>query len=56
MKEKGGKPDMVEEIHTDTSSLRTLRIMPRNLNEIVCLNSASGLLIKLIQSANYAHT
>jgi hypothetical protein len=26
-----------------TSSLRTLKIMPRNLNEIVFLNSASGL-------------
>jgi hypothetical protein len=42
VKEKGGKHDrnqtpcsMVYEIHTETSSLRTLKIMPRNLNEIV---------------------
>jgi hypothetical protein len=42
VKEKGGKPDrkpypftMVSEIHTETSSLRTLKIMPRNLNEFV---------------------
>jgi hypothetical protein len=28
---------MVEEIHTETSSLRNLKIMPRNLNEIVRL-------------------
>jgi hypothetical protein len=42
LKEKGGKPGrksintpfpIVKEIHTETSSLRTL--MPRNLNEIV---------------------
>ncbi len=26
---------MVQEIHTDASSLRTLKIMPINLNEIV---------------------
>jgi hypothetical protein len=26
---------MVSEIHTETLSLRTLKIMPRNLNEIV---------------------
>ncbi len=26
---------MVYEIYTDTSSLRTLKIMPRNLNKIV---------------------
>ncbi len=26
---------MVLEIHTETSNLRTLKIMPRNLNEIV---------------------
>ncbi len=42
VKEKGRKPDrkpypfhMVYEIHTETSSLRTLKIMPRNGNEIV---------------------
>jgi hypothetical protein len=41
-KEKGGKPDRKPNflpyglrIHTDSSSLRTLKIMPRNLNEIV---------------------
>jgi hypothetical protein len=42
VKEKGGTPDrkpypltpMVKEIRTDTSCLRTLKIMPRNLNEI----------------------
>jgi hypothetical protein len=39
-KEKGGKPDrkpyfpMVSEIHTVTSSLRTLKIMHRNLNGV----------------------
>jgi hypothetical protein len=27
---------MVEVIHRETSSLRTLKIMPRKLNEIVC--------------------
>jgi hypothetical protein len=43
VKEKEGKPNkknhtaftMVEEIHTETSSLRTLNIMPRNLKDIV---------------------
>jgi hypothetical protein len=46
VKEEGGKPDrkpydppppfpMVSEIHTETSSLRTLKIMPGNLNEFV---------------------
>jgi hypothetical protein len=33
-KEKRGKP-MVSEIHTETSTLRTLKIMPRNLKEIL---------------------
>jgi hypothetical protein len=33
---------MVKEIHTETSSLRTLKIMPRNLNVIVRSCSASG--------------
>ncbi len=28
---------IVKEIHTETSSLKTLKIMLRNLNEIVCL-------------------
>jgi hypothetical protein len=32
VKERGGKPDMVKEIPTETSSLRTLKIMPTNLN------------------------
>jgi hypothetical protein len=39
---KGGKPGrkpyplpMLKEIHTETSSLRTLKIKPRNLKEIV---------------------
>jgi hypothetical protein len=43
VKEKGGKPHRKPyplyiglEIHTETSSLRTLKIMPKNLNEIVC--------------------
>ncbi len=43
VKEKGGKPDqknythfpMVEEFHAEISSLRTFKIMPRNLSEIV---------------------
>jgi hypothetical protein len=40
VKAKGGKPDrkpylMVEEIYTETLSLRTVKIMPRNLNKIV---------------------
>jgi hypothetical protein len=45
VKEKGGNPErkpenhtpfpMFQEIRTETSSLRTLKIMPRNLNEIV---------------------
>jgi hypothetical protein len=40
VKDKGGKPDrkpysMVEEIHTETLSLRTVKIMPRNPNKIV---------------------
>jgi hypothetical protein len=42
VKEKGGKPDRNPhplpyeiQIHTETSSLRTLKIMLRNLNEIV---------------------
>jgi hypothetical protein len=41
VKEKGGKPNrkphpfpMVQEIHTETSSLRTLKIMPRNFTKI----------------------
>ncbi len=43
VKEKVGKPDknhtpfpMVSEIHTETSSLRNLNIMPSNLNNSVC--------------------
>ncbi len=37
VKEKGGKHHTtVLEIHTETSSLRTFKIMPRNLNKIVC--------------------
>ncbi len=35
VKEKRGKPDR-KTIFTKTSSLRTLKIMPRNLNEMVC--------------------
>jgi hypothetical protein len=41
VKEKGGKPDRKPhplpfgEIHTETSNLRTLKIMPRNLKEFV---------------------
>jgi hypothetical protein len=43
VKEKGGKPDRksypllcgFRKIHTETSSLRTLKIMTRNINEIV---------------------
>jgi hypothetical protein len=42
-KEKGGKPDRKPyllpyslKIHTETSSLRTIKILPRNLNKIVC--------------------
>ena len=38
VKEKGGKTyrkhTPLQEIHTETSSLRTLKIMPRNLHEI----------------------
>jgi hypothetical protein len=42
VKEKGGKPDsqpiplpygLRNRIHTETSSLRILKIIPRNLNE-----------------------
>jgi hypothetical protein len=40
IKEKGGKPDRTlslwfKKIHTETPSLRTLQIMPRNFNKIV---------------------
>jgi hypothetical protein len=42
VKEKGGKPDRKPyplpyglRIHAETSSLRTLKIMPKNLTEIV---------------------
>ncbi len=45
VKEKGGKTVTnnhtpffpMQEIHAEISSLRTLKIMPKNLNEIVCL-------------------